>query len=101
METWKKNGFETPVIEETLVPSTVKMILSMRTDPRTSAIPDEDKILGMMLIDRSISFDRICREAGIPRSRVETTVKKLKESGRLERAGGKRGGRWGSKGSDR
>ena len=94
METWKKNGFESPLIEESLNPPTVKVTLSMRMDPKTLAVSEEEKILGLMAADGRISIERISMEIGISKSKVEAAVKRLREDGRLERTGGKKGGRW-------
>ena len=92
--TWKKNGFEPPMIEEGLFPPTVKITLSMKMDPKASVIPDEVKIIRLMEADNSISLDRLSRETGITRSKIDKIVKELKETGRLERVGEKKGGRW-------
>jgi len=94
MEIWKKNGFEAPMIEESLNPPTVRVTLSMRVDPKTPVISEEERILGLMAIDSGISISRISEEIGAPRSKVEAIINQLKENGRLERIGGKRGGRW-------
>jgi len=94
IETWKKNGFEAPSIEEGLNPPSVKLTLSMRTDPRTSVISDEDKILRLMSENGNISVERISGETGLSKSRTEAVIKGLKEGGRIERTGEKRGGRW-------
>lgn len=94
MEIWKKNGFEHPLIEESLNPPTVKVTLSMIVDPKTSAISEEGRMLGLMSADSSISLERISKEMDIPKSRVEAVVKRLRDSGRLERTGGKKGGSW-------
>jgi ATP-dependent DNA helicase RecG len=68
--------------------------LSMKMDPRTSVVSEEEKILKLMMSDDSISIEKVSREIGISKAKVETAVKKLGESGRLERVGGKRGGHW-------
>lgn len=94
MEVWKKNGFEAPVIKESLNPPCVKITLSMNVDPKTSAVSEEEKIMRLMAADHSISIERIANETGIPRAKVEKTIAKLRENGRVERAGGKKGGRW-------
>ena len=94
IETWKKSGFEPPLIEERLTPPTVKITLSMKMDPKTSVIPDEEKIIRLMNADRGISLDKISKETGISRSKIDKMVKGLRESGRLERDGGKKDGRW-------
>ena len=94
METWKRNGFEAPEFEESLNPPRVKTTLSMKMDPMTSAVSDEEKVIGLMTADGSISIERISKEIGVPVSRTVSVVKKLKESGRVERTNGKRGGRW-------
>ncbi|MCL2296654.1 MAG: putative DNA binding domain-containing protein [Methanomassiliicoccaceae archaeon] len=94
MEIWKKNGFEQPLIEESLNPPTVKVTLIMKMDPKTSAISEEEKILGLMALDNGISIEKVSKETGIPKSKVEAAVKRLRDRGRLERTGGKKGGRW-------
>jgi len=94
IEIWKKNGFESPKIEEELLPPTVKITLSMKMDPKTSVIPDEERIIRLIRADNSISLDKISKETGISRSRTELIVKGLRETGRLERIGEKKGGRW-------
>ncbi|MCL1811675.1 MAG: putative DNA binding domain-containing protein [Methanomassiliicoccaceae archaeon] len=94
IETWKKNGYETPTIEESLNPPTVKMVLSMKMDPKTSVFSEEEKILGLIAADDTISIERISKEIGISKSKAETRVRKLKESGRLERTGEKKNGHW-------
>ena len=94
MEIWKRNGFEIPIIEESLNPPTVNITLSMKIDPKTSVVPEEEKILGLMSADSDISIEKISNETGISKTRVESFVKKLRENGRLERTGGKKGGHW-------
>ena len=94
IETWKKNGFERPLIEEDLDPPAVKVTLSMRMDPKASVIPDEEKVIRLMAGNGKISADRISKETGIPRSRIDRMVKELKESGRIKRNGGRNGGHW-------
>jgi len=94
MEIWERKGLEAPTIEESLNPPTVKVTLSMKVDPKIPVISEEDRILRLMAADSSISIDRISKETGTLRSKVEATINQLKESGRLERIGGKRGGRW-------
>jgi len=94
METWERKGFEAPVIEESLNPLTVRVTLSMKVDPKIPVISEEDRILRLMAADGGISIDKISNETGTPRSKVEATINQLKENGKLERIGGKRGGRW-------
>jgi predicted HTH transcriptional regulator len=94
VRTWKERGFEPPLIEESLSPPAVKMTLSMRVDSKTKAIADEEKVLMLMEEDGRISIEKISQKTGLSKSKTETVVKKLKESGRLERTGGKRDGRW-------
>jgi predicted HTH transcriptional regulator len=94
IETWKKNGFEPPIIEESVNPPTVKLTLPMRTDPKASAISAEDKVLRLIAEDGSISIDKISKGSGLSRSKTELIMKTLKESGRIERAGGRKGGLW-------
>jgi len=94
MEIWSRNGFEAPVIEESMNPPKVTVTLSMRVDPKTSAVSDEEKIFRLMAADGGISIERVSKETGIPKSKVEAAVKRLRETGRLERAGGKKGGHW-------
>jgi predicted HTH transcriptional regulator len=94
METWKGNGLEPPLIEESLNPPTVKLTLSMKMDPKTSFVSDEEKILRLMAADGSISIEKISAEIGLSKSKTVAVVRKLRESGRLDRTGGKKGGRW-------
>ena len=94
IETWKKNGFEPPLIEESLIPPTVKITLSMKMDPKAPVIPEDKKVIRLMEEDNSISLDKISKETGISRSKIDKIVKELKESGRLERAGDRKGGYW-------
>jgi predicted HTH transcriptional regulator len=94
METWKKNGFERPLIEESLIPPMVKLTLSMKIDPKTPVVPNEEKILRLMAADSRITINRISKEINIPATKAETIVRELKETGRLERIGGSKGGRW-------
>jgi len=94
MEIWKKNGFEAPTIEESIDPPTVKVTLSARVDFKASTISEEEKILGLMTANNRISMERISKETSISRSKVEATIKRLKENGKLERIGGKNGGYW-------
>ncbi|MCL2148898.1 MAG: putative DNA binding domain-containing protein, partial [Methanomassiliicoccaceae archaeon] len=94
IETWKRNGFEPPRIEESLIPPTVKVTLPMRMDPKTTSIPDEERVLGLIRSDGGISLDKVSKETGLSRSKVDRIVKGLRESGRLERTGGKKGGHW-------
>ena len=94
METWKKNGFELPAIEESVNPPAVKLTLSMRSDPRATAISSEDKVLRLIADDNRISIEKISKETDMPRSRIEKIIKCLKESRKIERIGGKRDGRW-------
>ena len=94
METWKKYGLEAPLIEEALNPPTVRIVLSLSADPKASVMSEEEKILMLMAADENISIDRISKETDISRSRVEAVVKRLKDNGKLERAGGKKGGYW-------
>jgi predicted HTH transcriptional regulator len=94
IETWKKNGFEPPTIQESLNPPTVKLILSMKVDSRTSAIPNEEKVLRLIAEDGSISIEKIARKTVMSKSKTDTIIKKLREDGRIERTGGKKGGYW-------
>jgi len=94
IETWKENGFEPPSIEERLNPPTVLMTLPMIMDPKTTAISTEEKIIKLMRADSSISIIKISKDTGISRSRTVSIIEKLKETGRIERIGGKNGGRW-------
>jgi predicted HTH transcriptional regulator len=94
IETWKRNGFEPPAIEESVNPSAVKLTLSMRMDPRASAVSDEDKVLRLMAEDGSISLERISKETGLSKSRTEAITKRLKENGKIKRTGERKGGYW-------
>jgi len=94
IETWKKNGFEPPSIEESINPPAVKLTLSMRTDPKASVISDEDKVLRLIAEDDKISIENISRETGLSKSRAEVIIKGLKERGEIIRIGERKGGRW-------
>ncbi|MCL2711985.1 MAG: putative DNA binding domain-containing protein [Methanomassiliicoccaceae archaeon] len=94
METWKNNGLESPLIEEDLEPPSVQIILSMKADPRTSVISEENRIINIMATDGNVSIEKISQMTGITKSRVEMNIKKLREAGRVKRIGEKRGGRW-------
>ena len=93
-ETWKKNGFEYPSIEESMNPSAVKLTLSMRTDPKTSVMPDEKKVLRLMAGDNKITIRNISKMTGLSKFRTEAIIKGLKESGKIKRVGEKKGGHW-------
>lgn len=93
-ETWEKKGFVPPLIEESLNPPTVQLTLSMRTDPKTSVISDEEKIIGLITADGSISIDKIAQMIGLSKTITTAHINRLKEKGKLERTGEKRGGRW-------
>jgi len=94
IEIWEKNGFEPILIEESLVPPTVKITLSMMIDPKTPTIPNEEKILRLMTVDSTISIEKIAQAIGLSKMSTITLINKLKERGSLERTGGKRGGHW-------
>ncbi|WP_225353868.1 winged helix-turn-helix domain-containing protein [Methanolacinia petrolearia] len=52
------------------------------------------KILSLISTDPSISMGDMARRIGITQKGIEWQIRKLKDSGRLERVGPKKGGYW-------
>lgn len=105
----KEAGLPAPEYVET--PSTVKLILRNNIDERiayrTKAPNRHDdgkdvglevglaeRILELMLNDSAITMSKMSEELNVTTRTVEREVKKLRESGRVERVGGKRYGHW-------
>lgn len=54
----------------------------------------ENQIIELMKQDPSITQVEIAKQVGLSRSKVQSMIKRLLESGRIERTGGKRYGKW-------
>ena len=107
LSTWKEEGWKPPVIEErfgdaarttlTLPFQKVKFQSSKGTNGHLEVHLDdslEKKIIELLSENSSYTLKELAEKSLMSAKTVQRALKKLKESGRIERVGGKRYGHW-------
>jgi len=107
LSTWKEEGWEPPVIEErfgdaarttlTLPFQKVKSQSAKGTNGHLEVHLDdslEKRIIELLSENSSYTLKELAEKSLMSAKTVQRALKKLKESGRIERVGGKRYGHW-------
>lgn len=102
---WEKEGWRAPEIEEQYGPDRTVLTLSLEDQPKVPKHQSTEKhgalddaivlrIIEILKEQPAISQEVLGENLGMTRRVVQKYINTLKESGRIERIGGKRFGHW-------
>lgn len=103
-DTWEKNGFSRPKLEETLDPERVTLTLQLDANEAncdtnevncevndTNLSVNEKHILSIIKTDSTLSIPKMAEQIGISKASADRAIKTLKAKGYIARKGSTRG----------